>query len=663
MDVGLQAGLAAAVLYVACGTPQAPPKPVSPIVSGESLWRAAALDDEIHFADLRQLTFGGENAEAYWSANGTELIFQARVADAACDRIFRMPVTAPKPEPTPVSSGAGATTCGFFVPGTNDVIFSSTHLAGADCPPRPDRSRGYVWAIHPAYDIFRAGADGSNVRRLTDTPGYDAEATVCAVDGSIVFTSVRDGDLDLYRMDADGRNVRRLTHEIGYDGGAFFDHDCSHIVWRASRPRAGAERDDYQRMLRQGLVRPTKLELWVAEPDGTNAAQITYLDAASFAPAFFPDQPRIIFSSNTGDPRGREFDLWAVDSNGTNLERVTTAPGFDGFPMFSADGRHLAFSSNRATAPGHHDTNVFVAGWKPAVVHRFVESSADRILADIRWLADPERGGRGVGTPGLDASGAYVEARLQQLGLGAGGEEGGFRQAFVVPTEVKVGPDTTLRVAGRTIGAEEVGVPSYSAEGTATGTLILAGYGIVEPAAHVDDYAGLDVRGKLVVVRRFAPETPAFAGGDNQRRAGDVRRKAFAAREKGARALIVVDAPLGPPGVRAGTWTMPDEARFPLPRAEGYGDAGLPVVFVHRAAFAPVLARLERRVPVAGALNVSLSVTRAPAFNVVARIAAAAPARNSSAGGGSDRCALRPPGAGRTPLDGARQSTAASWRG
>ena len=180
-------------------------------------------------------------------------------------------------------------------------------------------------------------------------------------DGAIVFTSVRDGDLELYRMDADGQNVKRLTHTPGYDGGAFFSPDCSRIVWRASRPAPGKELEDYQSLLAQGLVRPTKLELYVADADGANATQVTYLDAASFAPAWHPTLPRLLFSTNHGDPKGREFDIWAVNVDGSGLERLTTAPGFDGFPLFSPDGKQLAFSSNRATAAGRHDTNVSVS--------------------------------------------------------------------------------------------------------------------------------------------------------------------------------------------------------------------------------------------------------------------------------------------------------------
>ena len=254
------------------------------------------------------------DAEAYWSWAGDQLILQARPPGAACDRIFRMPLhLAPPPlsatPPVPVSSGRGATTCSYFLPGDREVIFASTEGGDAACPPRPDHSKGYVWALHPTYDIYRANADGSAARRLTSTPG--AEGTVCARDGSIVFTSVRDGDIDLYRMDADGGNVRRLTTEVGYDGGAFFNADCTRIVWRASRPRPGPELDDYRHLLAQNLVRPSKLELYVANADGSDPMQVTYLDAASFGPAWQPDGKRLIFASNHGAPRGREFDLWA----------------------------------------------------------------------------------------------------------------------------------------------------------------------------------------------------------------------------------------------------------------------------------------------------------------------------------------------------------------
>ena len=292
---------------------------------------------EGRFNDVRQLTFGGENAEAYWSPDGRELIFQSTRPPHDCDQIYRMPVSDPEAL-VMVSNGLGRTTCGYFTADSERILFSSTHVAGAACPTPPDRSQGYVWPIYDSYQIYSAKPDGTDLVALTDTPAYDAEATVCSVDGSIVFTSSRDGDLDLYRMDADGKNVVRLTDTPGYDGGAFFSSDCSKIVWRASRPE-GEALQDYQALLEEGLIRPGKLELWVADADGSAARQVTYLGGANFAPYFFPDGRRIIFSSNHHDPRGREFDLWAVNVDGSGLEQITYTEGFDGFPMFYAQGR------------------------------------------------------------------------------------------------------------------------------------------------------------------------------------------------------------------------------------------------------------------------------------------------------------------------------------
>jgi Tol biopolymer transport system component len=271
-------------------------------------------------------------------------------------------VTDPNAAPHMVSTGKGTTTCSYFLPGDKEIIYASTHLDSPECPPRPDQSHGYTWAIYKGFDIYRANADGTNLRRLTDTPGYDAEGTICPIDGSILFTSVRDGDIDLYRMDSDGKNVRRITNTPGYDGGAFFNSDCTKIVWRASRP-TGPALDDFRKLLAEGLVRPTKLELFVANADGSDAHQVTHLDVAAFGPYFFPKGNRIIFSSNYGDPKGMEFDLFAINVDGSGLERITHAIGFDGFPMFSPDGKHLAFASNRASKQGTWDTNLFMADW------------------------------------------------------------------------------------------------------------------------------------------------------------------------------------------------------------------------------------------------------------------------------------------------------------
>jgi len=322
---------------------------------------ASSADREVHFGVVRQLTFGGENAEAYWSPDGSELILQSTRDPYGCDQIFRLAVEGAA-EPILVSTGKGRTTCSYFAADGQRVLYSSTHLESPACPPVPDHSQGYVWPLYDSMDIFSAKTNGSDLRRLTDSGSYDAEATVCSRDGSIIFTSTRDGDLDLYSMDADGGNVQRLTETPGYDGGAFFSADCTKIVWRASRPAAGEELEDYQRLLSQNLVRPSKLEIFVANADGNDVRQVTELGAASFAPFLFPSGDRILFSTNHGDPAGREFDIWAINVDGSDLEQITYSPGFDGFPMFSPDGSRLAFASNRnQQKPG--ETNVFVADW------------------------------------------------------------------------------------------------------------------------------------------------------------------------------------------------------------------------------------------------------------------------------------------------------------
>ncbi len=624
---------AAAGGVVACGgstPPAAPPteapppaqpvmRPLEPLpdASAPKPYGGAALACEPNLTEIVQLTFGGENAEAYWSFSGKELSMQTRYGNMGCDRIVRLDADQGLPSLAPVSSGLGATTCAYFMPGDKDVIYASTHLGGAECPPKPDMSMGYVWALYDTYDIFKVSRDGGEPVRLTDVPGYDAEATVCAKDGSILFTSTRDGDIELYRMDADGKNVVRLTHTPGYDGGAFFNSDCSKIVWRASRPKVGPELDEFKALLGKGLVRPSKLEIFVANSDGTDPVQLTYLDAASFAPFFFPDSKRVIFSSNYGDPKGREFDLFAVDIDGTNLQRISCAPGFDGFPMFSPDGSRMVFASNRATAPGQRDTNVFLAKWvdKPAPAAAAPApsaASAERVRDDVAWLADAAREGRGLGTAGLVASGEYIEKRMKELGLAPAGDKG-YRQSFEVITKLDVLPATQLALDGKKVeGPAPLG---FSAQGTVDAPLVLAGHGVVHEGT--DDYAGLDVKGRIVVVRRFVPEGAAFESTDAKRRFGDIRYKAWVAKERGAKGLLVVDAP-----VSTSTAAVP-EAPLPTTEPEGPGDAGIIVAAVKREALAPALAALAEKKAVRAKLTVALRAQKTQAFNVAGRIPAA----------------------------------------
>jgi TolB protein len=315
---------------------------------------------EVHLANLRQLTFGGENAEAYWSADGKQLIFQSKRDGAECDQIFIMDKDGGNVRR--VSSGKGRTTCSYVFPSGQRVLYASTHLSGDACPPSPDYSKGYVWKLYESYEIFTAGIDGSDPKRITNNPGYDAEATLSPDGKTIIFTSLRNGDLDLYTMRADGSHLKRITKELGYDGGAFFSRDGKRIVWRASRPKTDAEVAAYHELIAESQIRPMALELFVANADGKNARQVTKNGAANFGPYFFPDGKRIIYASNVADPGGRNFDLWMIKDDGTGEERITFNDTFDGFPMFSPDGKTLVFASNR-NGKAKGETNLFLADW------------------------------------------------------------------------------------------------------------------------------------------------------------------------------------------------------------------------------------------------------------------------------------------------------------
>lgn len=354
MHVTLAAATLAVSVVSLVAAPQRPPAAAGPI-GGPSA-------PEPRLRNVRQLTFGGENAEAYFSPDGKQLIFQATHDGAGCDQMYVMNVDGSGVRR--LSSGAGRTTCGYFTPNGTQVVYASTHGGGAECPPRPSYARGYVWPVYDTYDIYVGNADGSGLRPLTRTPGYDAEATI-APDGRIVFTSTRDGDMDIYSMAADGSDVRRLTSRAGPDGGPFWSRDGRQIVFRGRAIAPGPELDDYRSLLQQGLWRPTSLELFVMDRDGANPRQVTKNGAANFAPYFTPDGRHIIFATNHPDPRGRNFDLYLVNVDGTGLEQVTFNATFDGFPMFSPDGTKVVFASNRF-AGREGDTNVFIADWVPA---------------------------------------------------------------------------------------------------------------------------------------------------------------------------------------------------------------------------------------------------------------------------------------------------------
>ena len=326
-----------------------------------------AIKPEPHLQNLTQLTFGGDNAEAYFSFDGKQIVFQSNnpAWGLNCDQIFYSSLDkmgAPDYRPPMVSTGAGRTTCSYFMPGDSTMVYASTHLGSKSCPPVPESKGVYLWAIYEDFDIFVTDKKGNIVKQLTNEPGYDAEATVSPDGKSIVFTSTRSGDLELYIMDIDGSNVRQITHDLGYDGGAFFSPDSKKLVFRSSRPKTPEEKASYKSYLSRNLVAPTNMEIYTVNVDGSDLKQLTHLGKANWAPFYHPSGNKIIFSSNHHSERGYDFQLFTVNTDGTQLERITNNSIFNAFPMFSPDGKKLIFSSNRDNG-GTRDTNLFVADW------------------------------------------------------------------------------------------------------------------------------------------------------------------------------------------------------------------------------------------------------------------------------------------------------------
>lgn len=338
----------------------------TPTVTGDTL----LYPEETHFKNLQQLTFGGDNAEAYWSFDSKYIVFQRTNAKEGlpCDQIFmgKVPEKAgEKFEYKLISTGKGRTTCPFFTKDGKHIIYASTHLGGDECPPVPDRSKygnKYIWPLYETFDIFMADLNGKIVKQLTKSKGYDAEATLSPDGKKMIYTSDKDGDIDLYVMDLDKGTEIKVTNTLGYDGGAWFSPDGKKIIWRASRPKTDAEVKEYKELLAENLVAPTNMEVYVANTDGSNVRQVTSYGQANWAPAYMPDSKRIIFASNHEYKRGFPFNLYTINEDGSNLHKISRDKGFDAFPMFSPNGKKIVFCSNRNNG-GTRDTNVFVADW------------------------------------------------------------------------------------------------------------------------------------------------------------------------------------------------------------------------------------------------------------------------------------------------------------
>ncbi len=507
---------------------------------------------EARFKNMRQLTFGGENAEAYFNGDGTELIFQATRDGFECDQIFRMDVDGRNKHL--VSTGEGRTTCSFIFPNQPKILYSSTHAEMTTCPEPPDYSRGYVWRLQPELDIYVAGPDGENPTPLAPHPGYDAEGVLSPQGDRVLFTSTRSGDVDIFSMNPDGTDITQLTDEVGYDGGAFFGPKGEEIVYRAHHPDTPEGMKEYKSLLADNLVRPSVMELFVMDADGSNKRQITNNGAANFAPYFHPDGERIIFSSNMDDPRGRDFDLYLINIDGTGLERVTFSPTFDSFPMFSYDGTKLVFASNRNPRQ-EGNTNVFVADWvddlpDSPLVYMEGDAKLETLTYDARVakLASDEMAGRAPGTEGIELAAQYIEEQFSSIGLVPPPGQESFRQTFEIPLASEI--ETATLTVGRTeVEAGKGFVPlPFSASTTLDSTdTVFAGYGITAPEHGYDDYADLDVDGEVVVVLRGEPEhrkgrEEVFGGADPSRHSALVT-KALNARQHGAAGIIVVNDP------------------------------------------------------------------------------------------------------------------------
>ena len=339
-------------------------KPVSVMAGSDTL----IYQEEKHFKYIRQVTFGGDNAEAYWSFDDSKLVFQSNNSawGMQCDQMFLMNIeeTFKDSQPPMISTGMGRTTCAYFLPDNEHIVYASTHLVNKECPEVPLRKNGkYVWPVYDSFDIFVADLKGNIITQLTNEPGYDAEATVSPQGDKIVFTSTRSGDLELYTMNLDGTDVLQITDELGYDGGAFFSPDGTKIIFRASRPKTDEAIAEYKELLAQGLVQPTEMELFICNADSSDLKQLTFLGNANWSPFFHPSGEKILFSSNFEAEKGFPFNLYLIDIDGKNLERVTHGKTFDAFPVFSNNGKYLAFSSNRNNG-GTRDTNLFIAEWQ-----------------------------------------------------------------------------------------------------------------------------------------------------------------------------------------------------------------------------------------------------------------------------------------------------------
>ena len=535
---------------------------------------SAAVDTDARFlADVRQLTFEGRRAgEGYFAPDGNALVFQSeREPGNPFFQIYHLDLTTG--DTHRVSPGIGKTTCAFFRPGTDRVLFSSTHLdPQAETRQREEiefrasgKERRYDWDYDVHMDVFSADRDGSGLKRLTQAAGYDAEASYSPDGERIVFTSLRSAyppeDLteedrirlandpayfgEIYIMDADGGNQTRLTETPGYDGGPFFSTDGKRIIWR--------------RFDEDGM----NADIYTMRPDGSDVRRLTDFDSMSWAPYFHPSGEYAIFASNKHG--FSNFELFLVDAAGIREPvRVTYTDGFDGLPVFSPDGSRLSWTSNRTGSGG---SQLFLAAWDHGEAQAALVASPKRggpatalpdtaearLRASVGYLASDDLEGRMTGSEGARKGAEYIANELGALGLQAFGDNGTFSQAFEFTADRRILPESNAFRIDTGKGSETYQVEtdfrplSFTANADVQGEVVFAGFGLTVPGTNgYDSYAGLDVTDKIVLVLRYVPE-----GVDAERRAelnryAGLRYKAMIARDRGARAILVVAGPNSP---------------------------------------------------------------------------------------------------------------------
>ncbi len=522
--------------------------------------------------NTRQLTFEGRRAgEGYFAPDGNALIFQSeREPGNPFFQIYYLDLTTG--ETHRVSPGIGKTTCAFFRPGTNRVLFSSTHLdPEAESRQREEiefrasgEQRRYDWDYDPHMDVFSAQRDGSGLKRLTDAPGYDAEASYSPDGEGVVFTSLRSAyppeDLpaedrkrletdpayfgEIYIMDADGGNQTRLTATPGYDGGPFFSADGERIIWR--------------RFDEDGM----NADVYTMRVDGADVRRLTDFGSMSWAPYFHPSGEYAIFASNKYG--FSNFELFLVDVAGKREPvRVTHADGFDGLPVFSPDGASLSWTSNRT---GSGASQLFLADWDHAAAVTALAASPSRgatspppddaesrLMASVEYLASDELEGRMTGSEGARAAAEYIKETLQAIGLAPFGNDGTYFRTFKFTADRRMLPEVNaLRVrTGGTSQTYQVDADfrplSFTANADAQGEVVFAGYGLAVPGSGgYDSYAGLDVTDKIVLVLRYVPEDVSTERRAELNRYAGLRYKAMIARDRGAKAILVVAGPNSP---------------------------------------------------------------------------------------------------------------------